>query len=316
MHAEGRHRVRPLEYLVGGYLLTTSCLALIRLESQPACAWVLAANALYGLLIALFVRGDLGPIGKGLREIFPLILLTSTYGALDVLNNFGAVATYDQWAMHADRVLIGGQISREWWQAHPSRLRSTIFHASYFAYYPIVALPVLYFLFSGRIGACRRSVLWLTATFLGCYLLFLAIPVAGPYYEFPRPDPVIIDNPMARLVYATLARGSSYGAAFPSSHVAAAVVATVAGFLGTRAVGWILTVPSVLLCIGVVYCQMHYGVDALAGGAVALLVTGFGWWAERNREEETSRTEARHGASPSVLDSKLSPQSRTLVTPY
>jgi membrane-associated phospholipid phosphatase len=306
---ETDHHLRPVEYLVGGYLVITSLVALIRLELQPACAWVLAANALYLLLIGLFVRGHLGAFGKGLREIFPLVLLTSIYGALDVLNNFGAIPTHDQWAMHADQVLFGGQISREWWQAHPSRLLSTVFHASYFAYYPIVALPVLYFLFGGRIEACRRSVLWLTATFLGSYLLFLAIPVAGPYYEFPRPDLVIMDNPMARLVYATLAKGSSYGAAFPSSHVAAALVATVAGFLGARTVGWILTLPSILLCLGVVYCQMHYGVDALAGGAVAVLITGFGWWAERGKEQKEPRTEARRRASRSVLESNLSPQS-------
>jgi membrane-associated phospholipid phosphatase len=296
------HRARPVEYLVGAYLAITSVVALVRIDQQPACRWVLAANVFYAVLIALFVRAELGPIGKGLREIFPLLLLTSLYGAVDFLNNFGAIPTHDQWAMHADQMLFGGQISREWWQAHPSRILSTLLHASYFAYYPIVALPVLYFLFAGRIEACRRSVLWLMTTFLGCYLLFLALPVAGPYYEFPRPDPIILDNPMARLVYATLARGSSYGAAFPSSHVAAALVATVAGFLGARWVGWVLTVPSVLLCIGVVYCQMHYGVDALAGGGVALVVTGLGLWAERSRKGKELRTKVRHHASPSVLN--------------
>ena len=31
--------------------------------------------------------------------------------------------------------------------------------------------------------------------------------------------------------------------------------------------------PTVLLTAGVVYCQMHYGVDALAGLAVGGLVT-------------------------------------------
>jgi membrane-associated phospholipid phosphatase len=32
-------------------------------------------------------------------------------------------------------------------------------------------------------------------------------------------------------------------------------------------------IPTLLLAIGVVYCQMHYGVDALAGLAVGGLVT-------------------------------------------
>ena len=297
------HRVRPVEYLVGAYLVITSVVALIRIGHQPACLWVLAANALYAIADrAVRAGGPRADRTGGCARSFRCSLLTSTYGALDVLNNFGAIPTHDQWAMHADQVLFGGQISREWWQAHPSRILSTLLHASYFAYYPIVALPVLYFLFAGRIEACRRSVLWLMATFLGCYLLFLALPVAGPYYEFPRPDHVILDNPMARLVYATLARGSSYGAAFPSSHVAAALVATAAGFLGARWVGWLLTVPSVLLCIGVVYCQMHYGVDALAGGGVALVVTGLGLWAERGRKAKELRTKVRHRASHSVLN--------------
>jgi membrane-associated phospholipid phosphatase len=35
----------------------------------------------------------------------------------------------------------------------------------------------------------------------------------------------------------------------------------------------VLVVPTLLLTIGVVYCQMHYGVDALSGLAVGAGVT-------------------------------------------
>jgi hypothetical protein len=41
----------------------------------------------------------------------------------------------------------------------------------------------------------------------------------------------------------------------------------------------ILGVPSLLLTVGVVYTQMHYGVDAIAGAVVAgvvVLVVGVG----------------------------------------
>ncbi|MDQ3139018.1 MAG: phosphatase PAP2 family protein, partial [Gemmatimonadota bacterium] len=86
-----------------------------------------------------------------------------------------------------------------------------------------------------------------------------------------------LDNAAARLVYATLARGSSYGAAFPSSHVAATVAAVAASWQGSRRLGLALLAPTVLLTIGVVYCQMHYAVDALAGlalGAIVAYVVG------------------------------------------
>jgi hypothetical protein len=54
--------------------------------------------------------------------------------------------------------------------------------------------------------------------------------------------------------------------------VAATLVATGAAAMASRGLGVALGVPSVLLTIGVVYCQMHYAVDALAGVVVAGLV--------------------------------------------
>ena len=99
--------------------------------------------------------------------------------------------------------------------------------------------------------------------------------------EFPRPSGSFVDNPMARLVYAMLAGGSSYGAAFPSSHVAASVAATIAGWSASRRLGVVLLVLTALLTVAVVYCQMHYAVDALAGLGVGLGVGG--WAVKRER---------------------------------
>ena len=121
-------------------------------------------------------------------------------------------------------------------------------------------------------GSARRFVLAVMTTFVVCYLVFIFFPVAGPYYMFPRPSPWFLDNAAARLVYNTLAEGSSYGAAFPSSHVAATVAAALAAATGSRRLGLALLVPTILLGVGVVYCQMHYGVDALSGLLVGVVV--------------------------------------------
>ena len=112
------------------------------------------------------------------------------------------------------------------------------------------------------------------ATFVICYLAFIFFPVAGPYYQFPKPDRWFIDNLPARLTYEALETGSSYGAAFPSSHVAAALAATLAAARSSRRLGLLLLVPTMLMAIAVVYCQMHYGVDALAGLLVGVAVAG------------------------------------------
>jgi membrane-associated phospholipid phosphatase len=206
-----------------------------------------------------------------LGEIYPLLLLVGLYGEVGILNGRTAVI-HDALVQRWELALFGGQISREWWQVAPSKLLSTVLHTAYFSYYLIVTVPAILFLRRGRTLAARHFVFAVMTTFVTCYLAFLFFPVAGPYYVFPRPPEWFTDNLPARLVYATLAAGSSYGAAFPSSHVAAAVAATVAASRGSRTVGLALVIPTLLLSVGVVYCQMHYAVDAAAGTVLGALI--------------------------------------------
>lgn len=256
-----------------GYLALVSTVAFIREPNSPAPWWLLLAHTLFIVLLFLVTMPGLGRVGRTLREIYPLLLLPGLYAELDILNS-AAVPIHDTLVQHWELLLFGSQISREWWQEYPSRLWSTLLHAAYLSYYFIVSAPVLYFAWRGDLKAVRRFVLVVMATFILCYLAFIFFPVAGPYYEFRRPPLWFTDNLPARLAYDALARGSSYGAAFPSSHVAAALAATLAALGSSRRLGLLLLLPTLLLTVGVVYCQMHYGVDALAGLAVGAAVTG------------------------------------------
>jgi len=261
----------PVDLLLLGYLAVISAVALARVRSHPEYGWLLLAHLLTGLLIYLVTRPGLGRLGRAVREIYPLLLLVGLYAELGSLNaSAGTVhdAVVQQW----EQWLFGGLISREWWRTMPSTMWSTVLHGVYFLYYLIVSVPAFYFVARGDVPAVRRFVLAVMATFIVCYLTFIFFPVAGPYYTYPRPDAWFTDNFAARLVYGTLASGSSYGAAFPSSHVAAAVAATLATLRGSRGLGFALSVATVLLTVAVVYCQMHYAVDAVAGLVVGALV--------------------------------------------
>jgi membrane-associated phospholipid phosphatase len=282
-----------VDLVVLGYLAITAVVAAQRAHAWPECWWVVAANLLMGVLVALVTRPGMGRVGRALREIYPLLLLVVLYGQLDVLNG-GGVPVHDALVQRWELSLFGVQVSRVWWQAEPSALWSTLLHAAYFSYYFIVSIPAFYFLRRGDLVAVRRFVLAVMVTFVACYLVFIFFPVAGPYYVFPRPAGWFLANPAARLVYDTLAEGSSYGAAFPSSHVAATVAAALTAARGSRRLGLILLVPTLLLTVGVVYCQMHYAVDAVAGlvvGSLVALVIGrtqasFGGGRKAVRSEE------------------------------
>ncbi len=263
--------LRFIDRITIGYLALTAVIAVARLEVRPRAAWVLLINALILGLLLLLRDPQVGRAGRMLRESYPILVLPALYGGLDLLNGFD-VPVRDLIVRGWEEMIFGGQISRAWWQAFPSQFWSTVLHAAYFSFYLIIPLPPIYFLAKGRREHARTAVTMIAATFLVCYAIFLFFPVAGPYYEFPRPAGLLVDNWAARLVYATLAQGSSYGAAFPSSHVAATVAAVLATWAGSRRLGLALAVPTVLLTVGVVYCQMHYAVDALAGVVVPLLL--------------------------------------------
>jgi membrane-associated phospholipid phosphatase len=271
--------LRPVDWLLLAYLSVVSVVAVVRASSSPGFWWLLVAHALFVLLLFLITRPGLGPVGRTIREIYPLFLLPGLYSELDILNST-ALPVYDRLVQQWELVLFGSQISRTWWQAMPSHFLSTLLHSAYLSYYLIISAPALYFAARGDLQAVRRFVLVVIATFVICYLVFIFFPVAGPYYEFARPPSWFIANLPARLTYDALATGSSYGAAFPSSHVAAALAATLAALRSSRWLGSILLIPTLLLTVGVVYCQMHYGIDALAGLAAGGLVT---WAVDRNR---------------------------------
>ena len=271
--SERASALRPVDLLLAGYLVVVSVVAVVRAPGLPNCWWLLAAHALFGLLLYLFTRPGLGPLGRSIREIYPLLLLVPLYSELDVLNGPGGTAVHDATVQGWELAIFGAQLSTEWWRAMPSRFWSAVLHAAYFSYYLIVVAPAFYFAWHRNLAALRHFMLVLMSTFVVCYLVFIFFPVAGPYYVFPRPDSWFLDNLFARAVYDTLATGSSYGAAFPSSHVAAAVAATLSAGRGSRALGWTLAVPTVLLSVAVVYCQMHYGVDAITGLLTGTIVT-------------------------------------------
>ena len=291
--------LRFVDYLLSGYLGIVSIVAIIRAPAQPGCWWLLLAHALFGVLLFLLTRPGLGPTGRTIREIYPLLLLVAFYAELDVLNGPDTRVVHDALVQRWELALFGTQASVTWWQSAPSRFWSTVLHAAYFSYYFIVLVPALYFVWSGKIEAVRHFVLSLMIVFVFCYLVFIFFPVAGPYYQFPPPPAWFTDNLPARLVYATLASGSSYGAAFPSSHVAATVAAAIASYRGSRRLGLLLVVPTVLLTVGVVYCQMHYGVDAVAGLGIGLTVA----WALGTRR------------SPAAIGAPFAEHARSLATP-
>jgi membrane-associated phospholipid phosphatase len=232
------------------------------------CALVL--TALVATILAPPARRS-GPLGQLLAEIYPLLLTPALYTHVGLVNAASSVG-HDALVQRWEQALFGAQVSLAWIRAFPSPCWSALMHAAYLSFYPILAAAPLGLWFSGRRRASRAAAFAMMSTFYACYTVFFCFPVAGPRYSFAMAENAATAVPLAVFSRRLLESGSAWGTAFPSSHVAAALVAAVCAWRGWRPLGAVLLVAASLLTLGTVYCQFHYAIDALAGVVVAVLV--------------------------------------------
>ena len=275
--------------LVACYVLFTTVLLVVNLDvTSSEFRLLLTMHGLVFVLLYLFTLLDARHrLGNTLHALYPLLLLTPLYTELGILSASAGIErtfAHDAVIQGWEASIFGGQISYEWIRNAPSVFWSGVLHLAYLGYYPIILSGPVLLLIKGSASRSRAVVFSTILAFLICYVVFALYPVAGPNYAFDHPTGEVRQVWSAQLVYSLLGTGSSFGTAFPSSHVAATVAANLALWREWRLLAWILLVPTILLIVGTVYCQMHYGIDALAGLVVGFAAGGLGWIAARKLE--------------------------------
>lgn len=253
-----------LAYLPVAFAFTLASGAL----SGPGGPLLLVALALIALLAAFLAPRARREGPRLLAEFYVLALTVAFYTHVGLVNVAAGVA-HDEAVQRLEQALFGGQPSLAWIRGFPSPGWSTLMHGSYLSYYLILAGAPLGLWFAGRRRAARATLFALAVTFYLCYLVFLLWPVAGPRYFFPKAQNAATAVPVAVLAHRLLEGGSAWGTAFPSSHVAAALVAATFAWRGWRPLGALLLPAATLLALATVYCQFHYAIDALAGALLA-----------------------------------------------
>lgn len=262
----------PLDRWTIAYLAFVSLAFLVRWPAgRPFPATLLVAHAgLAGLtLLAPRLR-----LRRGLRflgDFYPLLAVFWLYLEVGFLNSVVGVA-HDGTVQRWEEAVFGLQASLAWIRACPWPWLSALLHLGYLSHYLLLPAGSLALWFSGRREAAREALSLVMLTFYLCYGFFLVFPVAGPRYAFPPPDNAASAVGIAAFTNRLVAEGSAWGTAFPSSHVAAGLVAALSTWIHWRRLGACLLPFAVLLSLGTVYGQFHYAVDALAGAALGLAV--------------------------------------------
>lgn len=236
---------------------------------------MLVANGLLFLAAALAPRARCARSRGFIAEWYAAIVLVGLYAVVGLLNDpaQGNPPSFDAMVQSWDLRLFGEQISYSLPRLWPHFLLAEFLSTCYLAFYAIcIACPAVLWAMRRKAEA-RQAIFALLLTFFACYAVFLLFPVAGPPYFWTWAEGPAWTGPMVQAVRNVIVDGDSWGSAFPSSHVAASMTALVFAFRGWRPLGWILLVPVLGILFAVVYLQIHYGIDALAGLAVAALVS-------------------------------------------
>ena len=288
----------PVEWAMVAYLLLTFLLIFVfytkmndpqilifgrlRIVAMMAALWLVYRIAPCRLTRLIRIGAQMGLLAWWYPD---------TYELNRVLPNLDHVfATWEQ-------SLFGCQPALLFHQELPDALFSELFDMGYAAYYPMIALTVVYY-FGWHYKQFERASLVIMASFFIYYVVFIFVPVVGPtfYYRavglkqisagiFPNlhdyfnthqaclPSPGYTDGIFYRLVEDAKAAGERPTAAFPSSHVG---ISTVCMLLLWHVRNYKLIAVMapfyILLCCATVYIQAHYLVDALAGLVSAVVL--------------------------------------------
>ena len=170
-----------------------------------------------------------------------------------------------------------------WLGRHGSWWLTEILEIGYFSYFVLLMIVggVLYARTDKR--PFRQAMDATVFAYLVCYLVFIFFPTEGPahtlasQHDLPLPG----GGPFHWMVQLIQSNAGVHGNAFPSAHVAGAVVARFLAWKYVPRLGLCLTLLVVLLCIGAVYDRYHYVSDVIAGivvgvGASLVIVWGAG----------------------------------------
>ncbi|HKX32170.1 MAG TPA: phosphatase PAP2 family protein [Blastocatellia bacterium] len=107
------------------------------------------------------------------------------------------------------------------------------------------------------------------------YVIFVLFPIESPHHTLNHLQQVeLTGGPFTAFINLIEKHGRVHGGAFPSTHVAGAMVVLFSAFRFARRIGYWLTPLILSICVSTVYGRYHYVVDVFAG----ILVAALGCW--------------------------------------
>jgi membrane-associated phospholipid phosphatase len=291
-----------IDYATQAYnALVGMIILLLHGEAVPGWGWLVGGHVICAVFIHALIRANSArPANRVLdflRHFYPVILYAAFYRETASLNQIGYRGYLDPFFYRLDEQLFGFAPSFGFMERLPTRLASEIFYGAYFSYYVMIFGVGLALYLRNR----RHFDHYIAVTsfvFYVCYVIYIFLPVIGPriYYpehvhfslpahSMPTHVPAFPAAVQSGWFYQIMAfvydHFEAPGAAFPSSHVAIALVTVYFSFRYLRTIRWVHLLMAVVLSFSTVYCRYHFVVDVIAGVLTAAVMLPLGNWLYR-----------------------------------
>lgn len=299
-------------------LLVGVLILMLHGAAVPIWPWLLLAHAVaIGCVHALIVFHAKFPDNQLLgfvRSYYPILLYGAFYRETGELNQMVVTGFVDPVFFRLEEKVFGGQPSVKFMEWLPHPWVSEIFYAAYFSYYVMIGGVGLALYLQNR-RQFDHYLAVVSFVFYVCYLTYIFLPVIGPPLfhktvhgyslppEFQPVEPLqvpagIESGLFYRIMGWIYENIEAPGAAFPSSHVAVALVTLYFSFLYLRPIRFVHLIAVLLLSLATVYCRYHFAVDVIAGAATALVLIPLGnWLYQRFQKPQDSGTGDLQGAT-------------------
>lgn len=272
------HPANPIDWAFLIYLFIVTVIILLFPTHIPNWKTLLIQQSfllIFALFTLRFCANNRYRFFRILHHWYPVFLFTYFYMTSGELNQVFFQGYWDEFFQKID-LWIFGQHPNLWLYSHLNHFYfNEIVHFCYFSYY---ILPVAFgiYVYTKHDGEFLRILFGISLCFYICYFLYIFLPVAGP---IPLREGRFTDGGwFVQIMNYIYEVAEKPGAAFPSSHVAIALMVLLYARRYSHLIFWLIFPVIIGLFFSTVYCFYHYVIDVIAG-----LALGHGVYVLANR---------------------------------
>lgn len=283
IRADWRQKLLFFDKLTLGYLILLPILIL--LSGKHVHLWPMIAIVhpilIIGVLALISNEAVLPGALRWLRDWYPMLFFTFFFGTIGRLVTLFFPFWLEPFLLKSD-IWFFGEHPWEFFARHLTPLTTEIFSFAYWSYYFLIPLAVWVPYRAARARFAKkhaaappfdRVMARVCLTMFTCYACFLLMPARGPHHVMNLDHELLFAGGwFYNSILFIQGKGSVVGAAFPSSHVAAAWTVLLALRQSFRKLFWTLLPLVVVLSASTFVIQYHYVIDSVGGFLVAAVI--------------------------------------------